>query len=152
MIQELDLDNKRAPHQVVKTHLLLTLPCFRKLELEIYVVFSFPPPHSCGSSLGMSSVRVVEHHEPHSSEEVSSRRRAPTHRQTHTHTHTRHDNNNNNLGAGVYSVTRRANCASAEPSQAFFPLTLSLMKVASSPGGPWSTVCLCLREREVERA
>lgn len=32
-----------------------------------------------------------------------------------------------------------------EPS--LFPVTLSLMKVAKSPGGQRSTVCLCLRER-----
>lgn len=45
----------------------------------------------------------------------------------------------------AHTVIQRLNCACTE-SSGLFPHTLSLMKVAKSPGGWKSTVCLCWRE------
>lgn len=52
---------------------------------------------------------------------------------------------NNNFWARVYCNSETELCKHWVKSS-LFPVTLSLMKVAKSPGGLKSTVCLCLRE------
>lgn len=59
--------------------------------------------------------------------------------------HLKKKKKNNNFWARVYCNLETELCKRRVKSS-LFPVTLSLMKVAKSPGGLKSTVCLCLRE------
>lgn len=133
--QRWDLKQK---HFVVDIFFFFTVPiCFSPttpneknastILLSIFIKISLKGRAVSDSFLG--------HHEQHSSQEVSStwRRRKEKKR-----------NADDFWGTGYCNLETEL-CMHWVKS-GLFPVTLSLMKVAKSPGGLWCTVCLCLRE------